>query len=603
MPIRTLSELFLAVVRRDREACLMHKVGGRYVAVSTAELARQVRQLAKALVESGIRPGDRVALMAENGPHWPAVDFATLCIGAALVPIYPTLLPEGAAYVASDSGSRILFVQGDERLEGLLSVRGEMPSVERIVSISGGAGGTGKMENVPSSGDSSGVESLETFMERGADADPAWLEEMAGRVQPEDLATLIYTSGTTGDPKGVMLTHDNMVSNAVTGCEVLGLEGNFTALSFLPLSHSFERLVDYCYFLKGITIAYAESVQAVGANILEVRPHVFVSVPRVYEKIMARVFENATAAGGLKAKIFRWALGVGREALPRRLALEPVTLKVKLADKLVFSKIRERLGGRFVFAISGGAPLGRDVAEFFWGAGIPIYEGYGLTETSPVIAVNARGATRLGTVGRPMPRIEVKIAEDGEILSRGPNTMRGYFGKPQATAEAIDAEGWFHTGDIGHLDAGGYLVITDRKKELIVNAYGKNIAPAPIENALKASRWISQAVVIGDRRQYLAALIVPDFDVLKGWASGEGIGGTLEEQLRNPKLRATMQSEVDAVNEHLARYEQIRVWELVPTEFTLEGGELTPTLKVKRRVINVKYKAILDRLYAAGDAG
>ena len=598
MAIRTLSELFLVVARHDKEACLRHKVDGRYVSVSTAELTRQVRQIAKALADSGVRPGDRVALMAENGPHWPAVDFATLCIGAVLVPIYPTLLPEGAAYVARDSGSRILFVQGRERLEGLLAVRADMPSVERIVAI--GASGAGEP---PLGASPAGLESLEAFMARGSEADQAWLEKVAAQAKPEDLATLIYTSGTTGDPKGVMLTHDNLVSNALTGCDVLGLDGSFTALSFLPLSHSFERLVDYCFFFKGITIAYAESVQTVAANLLEERPHVFVAVPRVYEKVMARVLENATAAGGLKARIFRWALQVGRDALPQRLAFEPMTLKVRIADKLVFSKIRERLGGRFVFAMSGGAPLGRDVAEFFWGAGIPIYEGYGLTETSPVISVNTRGATRLGTVGRPMPRIEVKIAEDGEILSRGPNTMRGYYGKPQATAEVIDGEGWFHTGDIGHLDDAGFLVITDRKKELIVNAYGKNIAPAPIENALKASRWISQAVVIGDRRQYLAALIVPDFDVLKGWAAAERIGGTLAEQLHHPKLRSILEAEVQAVNEHLARYEQIRVWELVPTEFTLEGGELTPTLKVKRRVINVKYKAILDRLYAAGDAG
>ena len=604
MAIRTLSELFLVVAGHDREACLKHKVDGRYVSVSTDALVRQVRQIAKALADGGVRPGDRVALMAENGPHWPAVDFATLCVGAVLVPIYPTLLPEGAAYVARDSGSRFLFVQGRERLEGLLAVRAEMPSVERIVAIDAAGIAFAGAAVEPAHGASpAGVESLETFMARGAGADQAWLETRAAQVQPEDLATLIYTSGTTGDPKGVMLTHDNLVSNALTGCDVLGLEGSFTALSFLPLSHSFERLVDYCFFFKGITIAYAESVQTVAANLLEVKPHVFVAVPRVYEKVMARVLENATAAGGLKARIFRWALGVGRDALPQRLAFEPMTLKVRIAEKLVFSKIRQRLGGRFVFAMSGGAPLGRDVAEFFWGAGIPIYEGYGLTETSPVISVNTRGATRLGTVGRPMPRIEVKIAEDGEILSRGPNTMRGYYGKPQATAEVIDGEGWFHTGDIGHLDDAGFLVITDRKKELIVNAYGKNIAPAPIENALKASRWISQAVVIGDRRQYLAALIVPDFDVLKGWAGAEGIGGTIAEQLHNPRLRAILEAEVQAVNEHLARYEQIRVWELVPTEFTLEGGELTPTLKVKRRVINVKYKAILDRLYAAGDAG
>jgi long-chain acyl-CoA synthetase len=607
MPIRTLSDLFLVAAGHDKEACLMHKVGGRYVPVSTAELVRQVREIAKALVECGIRPGDRVALMAENGPHWPAVDFATLCMGAALVPIYPTLLPEGAAYVARDSGSRVLFVQGRERLEGLLAVRGEMPEVERIVVIGeGGAAGSNGSPTEPRSwgaGSGPSIESLEAFRARGASADRAWLEQMAARAQPADLATLIYTSGTTGDPKGVMLTHDNLVSNVVTGSEILGLDGEFTALSFLPLSHSFERMVDYCYFYKGITVAYAESVQSVAANLLEVRPHVFVAVPRVYEKVMARVMENATAAGGLKTRIFEWALRVARQTLAGRLAFESPGLKARIADRLVFRKIRERLGGRFVFAISGGAPLGREVAEFFWGVGIPVYEGYGLTETSPVIAVNARGAVRLGTVGRPIPRVEVRIADDGEILSRGPNTMRGYFGKPQATAEAIDADGWFHTGDIGHLDDGGFLVITDRKKELIVNAYGKNIAPAPIENALKASRWISQAVVIGDRRQYLAALIVPDFDTLKAWAAAEGLSGPVGEQLRSPRLRDALQKEVDAVNAGLARYEQIRVWEAVPTEFTLEGGELTPTLKVKRRVINAKYRETLDRLYAAGDAG
>ncbi|MEO8276755.1 MAG: long-chain fatty acid--CoA ligase [Thermoanaerobaculia bacterium] len=596
MSIRTLSELFLVASRHGKSSCLLHKVDGKYRPVSTDELVNQVQRIARALVDLGLRPGDRIALMAENGPHWPAVDFATLCIGAALVPIYPTLLPEGAAYVARDSGSRILFVQGRERLAGLLAVASEMPGVERIVLI-----GAGEPEGTPAPG-SPPVESLEAFSGRGAATDRAWLETMAAKAKPEDLATLIYTSGTTGDPKGVMLTHDNLVSNVVTGCDVLGLQGDFTALSFLPLSHSFERMVDYCYFYRGITIAYAESVQTVAANLVEVKPHVFVAVPRVYEKVMAKVIENGTGGGGLKARIFRWALAVGREALPQRLAFEPVGLKVRIADKLVFSKVRERLGGRFVFAMSGGAPLGRDVAEFFWGAGIPIYEGYGLTETSPVITVNARGAVRLGTVGKPMPRIEVKIAEDGEILSRGPNTMRGYFGKAQATAESIDADGWFHTGDIGHLEE-GFLAITDRKKELIVNAYGKNIAPAPIENALKASRWISQAVVIGDRRQYLAALLVPDFEVLKAWATAEKIGGAVEEQLQNVRLRAIFQKEVEAVNVALARYEQIRVWELVPTEFTLEGGELTPTLKVKRRVINTKYKAILDRLYAAGDAG
>jgi long-chain acyl-CoA synthetase len=590
MSIRTLAELFQVVAAHDKPACLMHKVDGRFVSISTAEFATGVRQVAKALVRAGVKRGDRVALMAENTPLWPMIDFATLAIGAALVPIYPTLLPEGAAYVARDSGSRILFVQGRERLDGLLAVRGEMPAVERIVLLGGEV-------REPD------VEGFEAFRAQGSDVTTGEFDAWVKLAGPDDLATLIYTSGTTGDPKGVMLTHGNLVSNVVTGCGLLGLEGHFVALSFLPLSHSFERMVDYCYFYRGVTIAYAESVQTVAANLLEVRPHVFVAVPRVYEKVMARVLDNATAHGGLKARIFHWAVGVGRAVLPQRLRFAGIGLKGAIADKLVFSKIRARLGGRFEFAMSGGAPLGRDTAEFFWGAGIPILEGYGLTETSPVISVNTYRDVRLGTVGKPMPGIEVRIAEDGEILTRGPNVMTGYFGKPEATREVMDDQGWFHTGDIGHLDADGFLVITDRKKELIVNAYGKNIAPAPIENALKSAAVIGQAVVIGDRRQYLAALIVPDFDALATWCAAQKIEGTIEQRLADPRVRALFQSEVDRVNRDLARYEQIRVFELVPQEFTLEGGEMTPTLKVKRRVINVKYKELLDRLYAAGDAG
>lgn len=588
MSIRTLAELFQVAAEHGKSDCLLHKVDGAWVPVSTESFAADVRRLAKALVEAGIRPGDRVALMAENGPHWPMVDFAALAIGAALVPIYPTLLPEGAAYVARDSGSRILFVEGRERLDGMLRVRAQMPAVERIVLI----GAEVREEE---------VEGFDAFRAFGSAVTKEEFDAWCERPKPDDLATLIYTSGTTGDPKGVMLTHDNLVSNVMTGCGQLGLEGHFVALSFLPLSHSFERMVDYCYFYMGVTIAYAESIQAVPQNLQEVKPHVFVAVPRLYEKVMARAYENAAAAGGAKAKIFRWAVKVGKDALPKRLRFQNPGAKVRAADKLVFSKLRAKLGGRFEFAMSGGAPLPRDVADFFWAAGLPIYEGYGLTETSPVLSVNTRSAVKLGTVGKPMPRIEIRIAEDGEILARGPNIMRGYFGNPDATAEVLDAERWFKTGDIGHLDEEGYLVITDRKKELIVNAYGKNIAPAPIENALKASRFIGQAVVVGDKRQFLSALIVPDFEAFASWAEAEKLGGSVAEQLADPRSRALFKSEVDVVNAQLARYEQLRNFEVVPNDFTLEGGELTPTLKVKRRVVQQKYKDLLDRLYAAGE--
>ena len=403
-----------------------------------------------------------------------------------------------------------------------------------------------------------------------------------------------------------MLTHRNIASNVSSGLSVLGLDRKFVVLSFLPLSHSFERTVDYCYFLEGCTIAYAESVALVSQNMQEVKPHVFVSVPRVYEKVYSKVQEGVAAGSPIKQKLFAWAVGVGRAALPYRLKRRKppgfLGIQLGLADKLVFSKIKARLGGRFEFAISGGAPLARDIAEFFWGAGLPIYEGYGLSETSPVISVNTRENVKMGAVGQPLPGIEVRIAEDGEILSKGPNIMKGYWGMEKETAEVIDAEGWFHTGDIGEVDSEGFLRITDRKKELIINAYGKNVAPAPIENTLKGSRFIGQAVVIGDRRKFLAALLVPDFEALKPWAEKQGIGVADNEKLiADPKVRELIGKEVTAVNANLAGFEKIVAWELLPNEFTLETGEITPTLKVKRRVINQKYGHVIDRLYAEAD--
>ncbi|HYH44223.1 MAG TPA: long-chain fatty acid--CoA ligase, partial [Thermoanaerobaculia bacterium] len=484
MSIRTLAELFLRVAERNKPDCLQHKVGGAFQPVSTAELVDRVRRLAKALQDLGVVPGDRVALMSENGPHWPTVDFATLCTGAVLVPIYPTLLPDQSAYIARDCGAKVVVAETTAHLDGLLAHAGQLPEVRQFVLIRG----TSADPRVVTLGD---------LFERGAGFDVARFEQQARAVKPEDLATLIYTSGTTGQPKGVMLTHDNLASNIRASLPAIGIKGAWTALSFLPLSHSFERTVDYIYFYEGCSIAYAESVAVVAQNMQEVKPQVFVSVPRVYEKVLARVQENVATSSPVKQKIFAWAQGVAKETLPYRLKHQSppglAGIKLKLADKLVFGKIRERLGGRFVFAVSGGAPLARDVAEFFWGAGIPIYEGYGLSETSPVISVNTPTAVKMGTVGKPVEGVTVKIAADGEILARGPNIMKGYWNLPEATAEAIDADGWFHTGDIGEVDEEGFLRITDRKKELIINAYGKNIAPAPIENSLKSSRFIGQA--------------------------------------------------------------------------------------------------------------
>ena len=590
MSIRTLTELFLVAAGHDKPDCLLHKVNGRYVPISTAELVGRVQRLAAALQAMGVQRGDRVALMADNGPHWPLVDFATLCMGGVLVPIYPTLLPEGAAYIVHDAGAKVVFVQGRERLDGLLALRKDMPTVEHVVLLDddGQAG--------------EGHTTLAAVLDRGAGADRASFEATARQATPADLATFIYTSGTTGNPKGVMLTHGNIASNVVDGASCIDVKGEFTALSFLPLSHSFERTVDYIYFYRGCSIAYAESINTVRQNLGEVRPHVFVAVPRVYEKVMAGVLQKA--AGTSKEKIVHWAVGVGRQAVPDLLAGRSpgglLGLKYALAKKLVFSKIhRDLLGGRFEFAISGGAPLPRDIAEFFWGAGVRIFEGYGLTETSPVLTVNTPRKVKLGSVGTAIPNVQLRIAEDGEILAKGPNIMQGYFNNPEATREVIDADGWFHTGDIGHLDAEGFCFITDRKKELIVNAYGKNIAPAPIENALKASRFIGQAVVIGDRRKFLSALIVPDFEALRPWAESQGITFADDAELvAAPAVRDLIAREIAPVNDKLARYERVQTWDLVPNEFTLEGGELTPTQKVKRRVINTKYKDRIDALYA-----
>ena len=593
LSVSTLSELFLKAATYNKPDCLLSKVGGKYQPMSTAELVDRVRRLSKALIDLGVERGDRVALMSENGPHWPTVDFATLCAGAVLVPIYPTLLPDQATYIAGNCGAKVVVAETTAHLEGFLANAGELPEVRQFVLIKG-------QSSDPR------VITLDELIARGAGVDVAEFEARARAVTPDDLATFIYTSGTTGTPKGVMLTHRNIASNVTSGLSVLHLDPAYTVLTFLPLSHSFERTVDYCYFLTGCSIAYAESVAAVAQNMMEVKPQVFVSVPRVYEKVYGRVQEGVASGSPIKQKLFGWAVATGRQALPWRLKHQSppgfLGLQLALADKLVFSKIKERLGGKFQFAISGGAPLSRDIAEFFWGAGIPIYEGYGLSETSPVISVNTRENVKMGSVGKPIPGVDVMIAADGEILSKGPNIMKGYWGMEKETAEVIDSEGWFHTGDIGEVDPEGFLRITDRKKELIINAYGKNVAPAPIENALKGSRFIGQAVVIGDRRKFLSALLVPDFEVIRPWAEKHGLGTAQNDQLiGDSRVRDEIAKEVEAVNVNLASFEKIVAWELLPNEFTLETGELTPTQKVKRRVINQKYGEIIDRLYAEAD--
>jgi long-chain acyl-CoA synthetase len=592
MAIETLCDIFLATAGHGKSDCLLHKVDGKWLPVSTDEFVDGIRRLATVLDELGVKRGDRVAIMADNGVHWSTVDFACLCVGAVVVPIYPTLTSDQGAYVANDCGAEILFIQERDRLEGMMGESDDMPAVREFIMIG---------DDAPE-----GVSTLSGLMGAAEPMPREELESRANQAQPDDLATFIYTSGTTGNPKGVMLTHRNIASNVMASESCLEIGPTQTALSFLPLSHSFERTIDYIYFYKGTTVAYAESVQLVAQNFGEVKPHVFVSVPRVYEKVLGKVHENVAKSSGLKQKIFHWAEGVARDALPYRLKGEtpPGLLGVKLglADKLVFGKIKDRLGGRFQFAASGGAPLSRDVAEFFWGAGIEIYEGYGLTETSPVLTINNMHAAKMGTVGTAIEDVEILIAEDGEILAKGPNIMRGYHNLPDATAESIDDEGWFHTGDIGELDSEGYLRITDRKKELIVNAYGKNIAPAPIENALKSSRFIEQAMVIGDKRKFLSALLVPDFETLKAWGASKGLGDDPAALAGNPEVRSLYETEIVAVNKKLAKYEQVHAFDLLEAEWTIETGELTPTQKIKRRVINKKYGDRIDAVYERAEA-
>ena len=594
MSIATLTDVLLVARDHAKPDCILHKVDGQYVPISTAELIRDIQQLAKSLQDLGVQRGDKVALMAENGPHWPTVDFATLAVGAVLIPIYPTLTPKQAAYIVQDSGAKVVFAQGTERLDGLEDQKSTLPEVEHLLLI-----GDGSDRNVTT---------LAQLIERGKGADPAAFEALCKENKPDDLATFIYTSGTTGNPKGVMLSHKNIVSNMLAGLQYLDIQSSFTALSFLPLSHSFERTVDYIYFYRGVTIAYAESVATVAQNLQEVKPHVFVSVPRVYEKVLAKVHENVAKGSPLSQKIFKWAIEVARQTVPYRLRDETPTgllgIKLAIADALVFGKIRARLGGRFQFACSGGAPLGREVAEFFWGIGIPIFEGYGLSETSPILTTNYLANARPGTVGKVIPGVEVKIAEDGEIIAKGPNIMQGYHNLPEATAEAIDSDGWFHTGDIGEFDEDGFLRITDRKKELIINAYGKNIAPAPIENALKSSRFIGQAMVIGDRRKFLTALIVPDFEPLVAWAESKGLAtGDMSALLAQETVKTLFEEEISATNAKLAKYERVGAWELLPEEWTIEGGEMTPTLKVKRRIVNQKFADVIEGIYNRAGEG
>jgi len=592
--VHTLCDIFLKAAASGKPDLLISKVGGQWKPISAMDFGYTVRALSLGLNALGIQPGERVAILSENRPEWAMADYAILCAGGWSVPIYPTLPAHQIAPLLKDSGARAIFVSSLEQLGTVLTIRPQCPALEYVITFD------------VSPPQEPGFLTFGQTVDRGRpalDMSPNAFEQRARRVRAEDVATIIYTSGTTGEPKGAMLTHGNFVSNVLAACQVVPITGDATAMCFLPLSHVFERMLDYAYLYRGATVAYAESIEKLKDNFLEVNPHCFGAVPRVYEKVLARIMDKVESGSSVKKQLFHWAVATGKEKLSYDQKAAPVpaglAFGAKIADKLVLGKIRHALGTRFRFAVSGGAPLSRELAEFFWGAGVTIYEGYGLTETSPVICVNGPHAWRLGTVGRPIPGVEVRIAEDGEILTRGPHVMKGYLNKPEATAEAIDPEGWFHTGDIGQFDADGFLAITDRKKDLIVLAGGKKAAPQPIETELKKSAYISLPIVLGDRHKFLAALIVPNFERLKETAAQKGISFQPETIDANAQIRALFQKEIDDYNVDKPHHEQIRAFALLPADLTVEDGSITPTLKVKRRILETRYQSLIERMYQA----
>ncbi len=598
--ISTLAELSEYIVRKFPRAGHIRRCRENgFRAWSTEEFVDEVRSLACGLETLGLQAGERVAIMSESRPEWLLADLAILRTGAVTVPIYPTLAPGQARYILEDAGVRLAFVSDHLQLAKLQEVRHLVPQLGVIVVIDP-AGDT----HTPAGS----VLSLADLIQRGRDLrarDATALERQQARathVKPEDLATIIYTSGTTGEPRGVMLTHHNLVSN-LRGCHFGLLKSqDDVVLSFLPLSHAFERTVMYSYLLDGPTIFFAETIDTLGRDLLVVKPTVMTAVPRVFEKIHGRIMERVANDSPLKRRIFNWAVGVGlrRVAAEQRQGGKPVShgLQDKLADILVFSKIRERTGGRIRILVSGSAPLPRHIAEFFAAVGLPIYEGYGLTETAPVLSVNPYNALRIGTVGTALRGVELRIAADGEILARGENIMKGYWNKPEATAAAI-TDGWLHTGDIGELDADGYLSITDRKKDLIVTSGGKKVAPQPLEARFKANPLVAEAIVIGDGQRFPAVLIVPAFAVLEQrLAALQRPLGSREELVTRPDVLALYDEIVQSLNRELAQYEQIKRLALLPAEFTIAGGELTPTLKVRRRIIEERWRETIDRIYA-----
>ena len=588
----TLPSRFLNVVDNlPNPRAQMVRRDGRWESISSQEFLRRVAGLSTALVELGIKPGDRVGLFSANRPEWHTADFAINGSGAITVPVYFNESPDRMTYILKHCAAKIVFVVGAHQLQKLLAARPSLPELEQIIVADGGA-------DVP-------TECLryETLIAGASASDISSYRLRASQVLPGQLASLIYTSGTTGEPKGVMLTHSNFCSNVHDVGHDFSLDpAQDVALSFLPLAHIYGRTLDYIYIFGGTPLAYVESLEAVAQALLEVRPTITAAVPRFFEKIYARIVEQGSKATGVKRMLFDWAMDVAQRAAPWRATGAPASLALKaqwrLADKLVYKKFRLGLGGHLRIVSSGGAPLSQALAEFLWTVGIPIYQGYGLTETSPIVSSNYP-ENRMGSSGKPIPNVQVRAAEDGEILVKGPCVMQGYYKNPEATREVLTEDGWFRTGDIGHVDKDNYLFITDRKKDLLKTAAGKFVAPQPIENALKTSPYILNAMVIGDRRKFIVALVAPNPVTVSAKAAEQGIRfSSNAEMAAHPWVHSLIDAEIKRLTVHLAQYETIKRFALLPEDFTFDNGSLTFTLKLKRRVVEQQYAGVIESLYA-----
>jgi long-chain acyl-CoA synthetase len=592
MSYGTLPTRFLnAVEEHPSPRAQMFRGPNGWESISSEEFLHRVAGLANAFVELGVKSGDRVGLFAPNCPEWHTADFAISGSGGVTVPVYFNESPDRMSYILNHCGAQVVFIAGHKQVQKFLAVRDSLKEVQQVI--------------VASAGDDLPTDFLryETLIAATGPAEVAAYRLRAAKVLPSQLASLIYTSGTTGEPKGVMLTHTNFCSNVTDSCHELDLRpGEDLAVSFLPLAHVYGRMLDYVYIFHGCPVAYVEVVENVAQALVEVHPTVLAAVPRFFEKIYARLMEQGSKATGAKRKIFDFAMQTARESAAWRCGEKSVSLAIRLkwaiADKLVYSKIRAGTGGHLRTILSGGAPLSKDLCEFFWAIGIPIYQGYGLTETSPVLTSN-HPHNRPGSSGLPIRNVQLRIADDGEILAKGPCVMQGYFKSPEATREVLSDDGWFRTGDIGYLDKDNYLFITDRKKDLLKTAAGKFVAPQPIENTLKTSPYILNAMVVGDRRKFVVALIVPNPVTVSAKLAEDGVKFSSNARLAaHPATYALIEKEVARLTTHLATYETIKRFALLADDFTFDGGSLTFTMKLKRRVVEQQYSDVIDKLYA-----